>query len=368
MQQENHLIAFRNHLLGLGKSRATANTYVADVKMLLKFVNKDSNPTAISYQEVESYLRDMKSRLAKTSWRHNVFGIKIWLKYIKEYHDNNTIDHFEKISKEMNLLRPPKTREEKSTRSIEPLTQAEQQKIYEVSKSNPRDYAMLRVFFVSLQRCGSVLNINVEDINFEKKEIHIFAKGDEEYYISIDDETLQAIQDYLKVREQPKEGFILDNWGRKRYHKDALFLNGSGKRPTNNLVQVMFKNIAVKCKMPKDRRLFPHLTRHTGITNLLDQGIPIKSVALQSGHQTMEVLMKYHHPRNEETKQKIVDMLTKKREESLSPSKPEQPEPPKKPKEHDTTDQYIAMSEKIKLLEQQVSTLRKQNSYDMSIQ
>jgi type IV secretory pathway VirB10-like protein len=133
---------------------------------------------------------------------------------------------------------------------------------------------------------------------------------------------------------------------------------------------LILKNLAVKCKMPKDRRLFPHLTRHTGITNLLDQGVPIKSVALQSGHQTMEVLMKYHHPRTEETKQRIVDILTQKREEQpLPPSKPDQPEqPPKKPKEHDTTDQYIAMSEKIKSLEQQVLTLRKQNSYDVSIQ
>jgi site-specific recombinase XerD len=367
MPEKNHLEAFSKHLLGLGKSRATANTYVADVKMLLKFVNKDNNPTAITYKDVESYLRDMKSRLAKTSWRHYIFGIKLWLKYIKVYHDNNTIDHFETLPKEMNLLRPPKTREEKSTRPIESLTQAEQQNLYDASKSNPRDYAMLRVFFVSLQRCGSVLNINVEDINFEKKEIHIYAKGDEQYTIGIDDEKLQAIRDYINVREQPKEGFILDNWGRKRYHKDSLFLNGSGKRPTHNLATLMFKNLAVKCHIQK--RVFPHLARHQGITTLLDQGIPIKSVALQSGHQTMEVLMKYHHPRTEETKQRIVDMLTKTGEQPLPPSKPNQPEQPsKKLKEHDTTDQYIAMAEKIKSLEQQVITLRKQNSYDVSIQ
>jgi hypothetical protein len=116
--------------------------------------------------------------------------------------------------------------------------------------------------------------------------------------------------------------------------------------------------------------LYSTPVRTTGITNLLDQGVPIKSVALQSGHQTMEVLMKYHHPRTEETKQRIVDMLTKKKEEQpIPPPKTDQPEhPPKKPKEHDTTDQYIAMSEKIKSLEQQVITLRKQNSYDVSIQ
>jgi site-specific recombinase XerD len=366
MQQENHLKAFRNHLLGLGKSRATIRTYESDVKVLLRFIGKE-DISAISYDDIERYVQEMKSRVQKSSWRHNIFAIKIWLKFIKAYNNNNTADHFDNLPKEMNLLRPPKTREEKATRKIEPLTKAEENKLYEASKSKPRDNALFRVFFVSLQRVSSIMNINVQDIDFENKEILIHAKGDEEYTITIDDGTLQAIQDYLKVREPPKEGYVLDTWGRKRYHKGSLFLNGFGKRPTNNLANQLFKKYAVKCHIEK--RIFPHLTRHSGITYLLDHGVPMKTVAEQSGHKTMEVLMRYHHPDKKESRQTVVNMLTKEEEHPI----PSQPEPPKK-QEHPTDVNYAQkpdiqdLMKQIQALQSKVKILEKSSQYDMSFQ
>jgi site-specific recombinase XerD len=364
MQEKTHLEAFENHLLGLGKSRATIHTYESDVSMLLRYVNKDISE--ITYTDVENYLREMKARVQKSSVRHNVYGIKIYLKYLKAYHNNNTIDHFDNIPKEMNLLRPPKPREEKPTRKIEPLTSSEIHKLYEVTKDNPRDYMIMRLFFITLQRKESIFNINISDINFETKEILIHAKGDEEYLITIDDETVKAIREYLKVRETPKDGYVIDNWSRHRYHKDALILNGTGKRPTPHIANPLFKKYA--CMSGITKRCNPHVSRHSGITYLLDNGIPVKTVMLQSGHKSESVITRYHHPDKKQGRDKVVNLLTTQNEEKPQP----QPLPPKKP---DTpTDINYAQTPDITTLIKQIETLQSKiktletNRYDVSIQ
>lgn len=351
MQQKNHLKAFESHLLGLGKSRATVRTYNGCISVMLKFVDKQSNPTTITYEDVETYLKDMKSRLAKTSWRANVFAIKLWLTYLKSYHHNNTIDHFTNLPKEMNLLRPPKRREENPYRKVEILTKAEENKLYSVAKSNPRNYAMLRLFFITMQRSSSVLNINLGDIDFEEKEILIYAKGDEQYTVPIDEELIQAIRDYLKIRETPQEGFILDNWGRKRYHKDSLFLNGTGKRPSHNLPYNILKTYASQCHINK--RIFLHLTRHSGITRCLARGVDPKTLATVTGHKTLEVLMRYNHPDEKEAKKRIVSILTT--DDTQTAKSEELPIPPQAPN-------IEQLMKEIDALQSQVKSLQKFNS------
>jgi site-specific recombinase XerD len=43
------------------------------------------------------------------------------------------------------------------------------------------------------------------------------------------------------------------------------------------------------------QRVFPHLFRHTFITNLLTAGVPIETVADLVGHRSTKMTMKYSH-------------------------------------------------------------------------
>jgi len=362
MQEKNHLEVFSSYLLGLGKSRATCKTYKSDIRVFLNFVGKLETPKTVTKDDVEEYIQDFKIRLAISGHRHIIYGIKFWLKYMKVKYGNNTIDYFNGLPKEMNLLRPPNAQQEIDTvKPIETLTIDERERLCESAKGNLRDYAMLRLFFPSLQRGGSVLMIDLKDIDFQKKEIVIHAKGNRVYPVNINDEIVTALQEYLKIRETPKEGFVLDNWNREKYHKDALFLNGDGKRPTYNLVYHVFKRYAEKSNITK--RVFPHLARHCGITYLLDMHVPLKTVAEQSGHKTLSVLMRYHHPDKEKARRECVDILTAKTETAPTP-----PEPPKKKPETPIDPMVSNIEQQIQLLQQQLQGMKKQNITDISIQ
>ncbi len=48
-------------------------------------------------------------------------------------------------------------------------------------------------------------------------------------------------------------------------------------------------------KEAKAERVFPHLFRHTFITNLLTAGVPIETVAALVGHSSTKMTMKYSH-------------------------------------------------------------------------
>jgi site-specific recombinase XerD len=324
MAKENPILkSFDDYLLSMNTSRTTRTTYKSTVRQFHLIIGKvDSkyklpiDPESITVKDVELYIRDIKSRIATHSQRHMLYGLKRYLKYLKKEYENTTIDYFTKLAKDdqENPLKPGRG---VNVRVSEPLTKDEIQRIFDVSKVCPRDYAMLKTFYYTVQRKGSICNLNVSDINFDTNEVSIHAKGNQIYTVYIDNDALQSIKDYLLVREEPDEGFITDNYGRKLFHKDALFLNGTGRRLSLPAVYTMVKKYSVLAKIEK--RCFPHCFRHTGISMMHDAGMGDKSIQMQSGHRSNVALQRYIHPNKKIVKDKVFDIL------SLDNEKPKQP-------------------------------------------
>ena len=153
------------------------------------------------------------------------------------------------------------------------LTVEESFQIINQAKDNPRNYAIMLLFYHSWQRVGSIVNLNKSDIDWigeinpeDKRRYHRItirgAKSNMTYDIYVEEEVILALKKYLDVREKPAEGYIQDNYRRKLYHKDAMFLNGNGERLKARAMNIMMKNYALMSGVAKKKihtHLYPYL-------------------------------------------------------------------------------------------------------------
>jgi len=373
MPKKPHFEAFIEHLQKTVEySRSTRTTYGSVTRRFLTFMY--SKQTGISMEDLRKRVDlDNKLNQIKTgditpdvvnefvvhTQQENAidsqvaiyYGLRNYLLFLEREYQNKTYDYYRQIDihnigkrkneKIHNPLTPRRTLKSKRT----PLTKEELDNLLEISKSNPRNYAILIITYYTGQRRDSIYHINhKQDIDRKKKEIQIYAKGKDglprEYTVDINDEVLEAIDSYLKVREETKDGYVLDNWGRKLYHKDALFLNGEGERLTpisyHHMIKKYFHMMGIT------RQVSFHSLRHTAITHMDDDGMTMKQIMLQSGHTTTQSLERYIHPDRKENKSRVDKALGRK---PLPPQPQPQPETivtKEKPKQEDTTDSYIS--------------------------
>lgn len=371
MPKKNHLEAYLDYLQKLVQySRSTKSTYTCITKRFLKYINEDITKVDVSQvtpEAVNGYIETIQKEYAIDSQTSVFYALRKYLLFLQKQYGNNTYNYYKQI--DIDNIGQPKNekihnpltprRNTKSTRT--PLTKQEVHRFFEVSKSNPRDNAILRTMYYTSQRRDSIFHININDIDRNNKEIKIYAKGKDGqprvYFVGIDDDTLTAIDSYLQVREKAKKGYLVDNWGNKLYHKDALFLNGTGKRYTTAGFYFMIKKYCTI--MGIERKVSPHIWRHTSISNMDESGMTEAQICLQSGHTNAQSLRRYIHPDLKRTKPLIEKALSRRPEPPKPENQPEIVISGKKPKEN-ATDNYICkdISENIRMKELELQVER----------
>jgi len=302
---QKYVEEFGSHLISKNKSEATIFGYKLAIKQFLCDIvdnrGKDKDykmvvtPKTLTYKFLEQFTVRAKSQLEPNTQKIKLAGIKRYLKYIRANYNSNVYETYEKEkelynSDDEDILRAEPIQDNyKDT-----LSRDEVKKFFDISKHNPRNHAILKLFYYTSQRIHSIVNLNQEDIDFTPK---YTAKGIEYYVIKIrylkgkkqpkdipvSPDCIHAIQDYLEEREEPHPtGFVTDNYRKKLYHKDALFLNGRGKRIRNISIYAMISRYSTRLQMTK--RVHPHLFRHSAISIMDVSGMTDAEKKGISGH------------------------------------------------------------------------------------
>jgi integrase len=369
---DKYIKAFGDHLDELDYSCKTKQGYTIAVRQLLcdivdvkpktkrkpqQIYNLKYIPEQLTLKYLKYYTKRVKESYEPATQRIKLCAIKYYLKYIREEHGSSVYDDYEsekiRFGSRKDILKA-RPREDKY---LKRLTDEEIDAFFEVSKFNPRDHAIFKMFYHTAQRVHTIVNLNVEDIDFEPQTSN---KGNVYYNITIkynkgimkqpivipvQEELVNAVLRYLDNREEPDDGFVLDNYGRKLYNKDALFLNGTGQRFSEIGVLKMQKRYATKLGIK--RSVFNHLWRHTAITKMHERGMSEAEIKRISGHaKQSSALRTYINP--------SIDDIISKSQSALSRDEP-QPKPPQEPPTPKTkpTDTYIASPQdnKVKELE-----------------
>jgi len=147
-----------------------------------------------------------------------------------------------------------------------------------------RDRALMELLYASGLRVSELVNINLEQVNLNSCEIRVWGKGSKERIVLMGKPAAQALQTYLS---QGRPGLI----GKKQ--TSALLLNRYGGRLRERRVQKLLEKYASLAGI--DKRVHPHMLRHTFATHLLDGGADLRVVQELLGHANLSSTQIYTH-------------------------------------------------------------------------
>lgn len=242
-------------------SNSTIQSYTRTIKQFLEIINK--NPELITIKDIERF--------------------KLHVVQIKQYDINTLIPKYCAINTYMEFLekplriKPPRKR----VKNKVPFTIEEIKQLFHISQDNSRDLALLKVFYYGQLRRNEVINLNVEDIDFQRQKIRInHGKGNQYDEVNIHPDALQSVANYLRVRDVPKIGF-----------EKALFLSREGRRISRGDINSTIKKYAQKIGIQK--RAYPHLFRISSITHMAEKGLNLEEIRRQSRHKRYDTLQSY---------------------------------------------------------------------------
>ena len=143
--------------------------------------------------------------------------------------------------------------------------------------TEPRDLAIIDLLASTGMRVGELVNLNIEDINFEERECVVFGKGDKERKVYFDAKTKIHLMNYLDMRcdNNPALFVSLD--------KPYTRLNISG-------VEIRVRELGRRLNLEK---IHPHKFRRTMATRAIDKGMPIEQLQRLLGHQRIDTTLQY---------------------------------------------------------------------------
>jgi len=150
-----------------------------------------------------------------------------------------------------------------------------------------RDRAILEVFFSTGMRIAELTALNREQVkikdNTEELELGIVGKGGRARTVYFSPRSLHWLQEYLKARNDENPALFISY----RHRKDA-----SG-RLTSRAIEKMLKRYALLAGLPITTT--PHVMRHSFATDLLSQGVDLRTIQEFLGHKNIAATQIYAH-------------------------------------------------------------------------
>jgi tyrosine recombinase XerC len=165
-------------------------------------------------------------------------------------------------------------------------------------RNNPfglRDRAILEILYGTGIRVGELVNLDVDDIDLYEKTMKVFGKGSKERILPLGKPSIKAIREYLNSRII----FIKKN-PKKIYDNNALFLNRFGGRLTARSIRRHINKYMRIADLNK--KISPHVLRHSFATHLLGGGADLRSVQELLGHKSLSTTQIYTHITKERLK------------------------------------------------------------------
>ena len=147
-----------------------------------------------------------------------------------------------------------------------------------------RDRALLELLYASGLRVSELVSLDLEQMNLSTNEIRVWGKGSKERMVLMGEPAAQVLSLYLK---QGRPELL----GEKKSH--AVFINRYGGRLLSRTIQKILEKYTSVANI--DKRVHPHVLRHTFATHLLDGGADLRVVQELLGHAQLTSTQIYTH-------------------------------------------------------------------------
>jgi len=258
-------------------SKYTVRNYTNDLLEFFNFVrNKGIDSLKdVNKQTLRAYLAHlMEQGKAKTSIARKLSAIRSFYRYLMREEMISASPAATTVSPRLDKRLPSFLTVDEAKRLVESpdLSQPYGQ----------RDRALLELLYASGLRVSELVNINVEQVNLATNEIRVWGKGSKERVVLIGAPAARALTAYVNEGRRELLGEKKNN---------ALFVNRYGGRLPARRVQKILEKYARNI----DKKVHPHVLRHTFATHLLDGGADLKVVQELLGHADLSSTQIYTH-------------------------------------------------------------------------
>lgn len=141
-----------------------------------------------------------------------------------------------------------------------------------------RELALLETMYSTACRVSELIGIKLSDIDWDTRTVTLFGKGKKYRSSYLNAKSEIAIKAYLH---------------RRKHDSIFLFCNDrGGEKMTKSNVERIMRGIAQRAGLG-DRKISPHVMRHTTATQALTSGMPITDIQKLLGHENVNTTMVY---------------------------------------------------------------------------
>lgn len=173
-----------------------------------------------------------------------------------------------------------------------------------------RDKAILELLYASGLRVSEIAKLDLGNVDLESREIRVWGKGSKERMVLMGKPAASALDLYLRDGRRQLLG---------KSRSEALLINRYGKRLSERSLQKAISRYARGAGL--DKRVFPHMLRHSFATHLLDGGADLRVVQELLGHANLSSTQIYTHVTQSQARRVYLSAHPRaKKEEPITPN------------------------------------------------
>lgn len=280
---EELLDKFRNYMIDNGKSENTIKSYTLHINEYMKwFQNSYGTNFKRLYREnileYKSYLLNIKKSRGKRLDGKTINAKLSSLGLFNKFLIGCSIQ-YEVVIKDEDMIKIQTSYANPTDISKSDVENFRQRILEDGDK---RLYAIVTLLAYAGLRISEALNVKLDDMSLEAKELIVKkGKGEKQRVAYLNTKIVNAIKEYLKVRNSDSE---------------YLFISRESDKVDRSVINKQFKKYSNK--------ITPHKLRHFFCTNALESGFAVHEVANLAGHSSIQTTLIYTNPSRETMKNK----------------------------------------------------------------
>ena len=262
-----------------GLSGNTLESYGRDTQKFIVFLEKRgiNNIDRVAYKHILDFLSYLKKQgLKATSISRTLVSVRQFFRFLLI---EKVIDKDPTF-----LVRTPRIKRTLpgvlSLEDVEKLLSMDD----EDSPEKLRNRCMLEVLYATGIRVGELVNLKLNDVNFELGYVVVYGKGSKERIVPLGEKARSCLTEYLNLA-RPK---LL-----RSRTSDFLFITRLGKNMTRQGFWKLIKQYAMRVGITK--KISPHTLRHSFATHLLERGADLRTIQFMLGHSDISTTQIYTH-------------------------------------------------------------------------
>ena len=271
--EDKQLVDYISYLQDIKKFSAhTIKAYRQDITQFLNYMDKHN--LAIQKEGIRDFISEIfiKTR-NKTTVSRKIYAIKSFFTFLLKNGiiDKNPIDAISipKIDKKIPEIL-----------TIEEMT-AFLDQLPEKNFIQLRNKAIFELLYATGLRISELTHLKPTDIDFENRLLRVMGKGKKERIVPFNNTARDILSSYYREMKKTNKTSC-----------DYIFVNMRGNRITERSIERILQD-SYQQVMQSEKRVYPHLFRHSFATHLLQRGANLRIIQELLGHSNLSTTERY---------------------------------------------------------------------------